>query len=68
MANTSKLDLDQVLSAAQAMDGTGFCLSCGAEAGGVEPDARKDKCEACGTLAVYGAEEIIMMAGFSGAE
>jgi hypothetical protein len=43
----------------------GFCLACGAEAGGVEPDARRYPCAACGASKVYGAEELLMM-GFGG--
>jgi len=40
----------------------GFCLSCGELAdGGVEPDARKYTCEACGEPKVYGLEELLMM-------
>ena len=56
----TKLDPAAVLAAAQAMDGTGFCVACGAEHDGIEPDARKDTCEACGALAVYGAEQILV--------
>ena len=41
----------------------GICLACGADAWGVEPDARKYKCEECGELKVYGGEEIVMMLG-----
>ena len=44
------------------MDGTtGFCLACGSEAGGVEPDARQYTCEACGAAKVYGLEELLLM-------
>jgi hypothetical protein len=39
----------------------GFCLSCKAEAYGVEPDARRYKCEECGELAVFGAQELLIM-------
>ena len=39
----------------------GFCLACGEEAEGVQPDARRYKCEACGEKAVYGAEELLLM-------
>lgn len=42
-------------------DNGGMCIECGEEAFGVEPDARKYKCESCGKLAVYGAEELLMM-------
>ena len=41
-------------------ENTGFCLACGAEVCGVEPDARKYKCEGCQMDLVYGAEEIAM--------
>lgn len=57
---TSKLDIAEVLAAAQGDNNTGFCAECGAQADGVEPDARKYKCDACGAMAVYGAEEILI--------
>ena len=38
----------------------GFCVDCGEEADGVEPDATKYRCESCGARAVYGAEELLM--------
>lgn len=38
----------------------GFCIMCGTEVEGVEPDARKYKCERCEADCVYGAEEIAM--------
>ena len=43
------------------LDNPGFCLICGAEAEGCEPDARKYECKACGEMEVYGAEELLMM-------
>lgn len=42
-------------------DGTGFCLACGEEAYGVEPDARKYTCENCQAPKVYGLEELVLM-------
>lgn len=39
----------------------GFCIVCGDEADGCEPDARKYKCESCGMHQVYGAGEIALM-------
>jgi len=42
-------------------DNGGRCVACGAEAYGVEPDARGYVCEACGEAQVYGAEELLMM-------
>ena len=43
------------------LDNPGFCLKCGNEQEGCEPDARKYECEACGAKAVYGAEEVALM-------
>lgn len=40
---------------------TGRCLSCRAEAFGVEPDADGYECEACGEHNVYGLEELLLM-------
>lgn len=39
----------------------GLCVECGAEAYGVEPDARRYECEQCGARAVFGAEELLFM-------
>lgn len=39
----------------------GFCLNCGAETDGVEPDARNYRCEDCGQPYVYGLEQLLMM-------
>jgi hypothetical protein len=39
----------------------GFCRACGAEAYGVEPDARRYQCDDCGRGQVYGAEELLLM-------
>ena len=62
---TTKTGLKQfkvVASESEAHDGTlGFCLACGAEADGVEPDARKYTCESCDAPKVYGLEELAVM-------
>lgn len=42
-------------------DMQGFCLSCGTEMDGVEPDARRNRCEFCDEPKVYGLEELLMM-------
>jgi predicted RNA-binding Zn-ribbon protein involved in translation (DUF1610 family) len=42
------------------LDNPGLCVTCGNEQAGVEPDARKYECEACGEPAVYGAEELLL--------
>jgi hypothetical protein len=59
-----KLTVEIILEAAwrleNSLDNPGFCNECGAEVEAVEPDARKYKCGACGTNAVYGAEELLL--------
>jgi hypothetical protein len=40
---------------------SGFCLACGAERDGCEPDARKYHCDSCDLDLVFGAEEIALM-------
>ena len=56
--------LDRVTEAVERTSVTlgnpGFCIRCGAEAEGVEPDARRYECESCGEPGVYGAEELLM--------
>ena len=39
----------------------GFCLACGKETDGCEPDARKYRCPSCGAMEVYGFEECLIM-------
>ena len=39
----------------------GRCLACGAEANGIEPDARNYSCETCGESEVFGLEELLLM-------
>ena len=55
------LTVDRILEAAQADDYLGFCIDCGHEHGGVEPDTRGDLCERCRRPSVYGAEELVLM-------
>ena len=47
------------------LENPGYCVECGAERGGCEPDARGYECEACGKAAVYGAEELLLMGRIS---
>lgn len=51
---------DAVHLGAVTLENPGFCASCGADADGVEPDAREYECEACGEPAVFGAEELLL--------
>lgn len=53
----------QILEAVRADGCIGFCVACGAEADGVEPDARGYSCDGCGGWAVYGAEELLVVIG-----
>ena len=59
---------DRVLDARQrhmsTLDNPGFCLACGEETEGVEPDARKYECESCGENWVYGADELMLMGAY----
>jgi hypothetical protein len=54
-----KQSIDALLDASE--NNSGFCLACGDEADGVEPDARKYQCSSCNAFKVYGAEELILM-------
>ena len=54
---------ERIMAAVQADDYIVFCVVCGAEESGIEPDARKYVCESCGENAVYGAEELLIMVG-----
>lgn len=54
------LTVERILQAVERDDNEGFCTACGEEAGPVEPDARRYKCEACGENQVYGAEELLI--------
>jgi hypothetical protein len=52
--------MDACERASTSLDNPGFCIRCGCDAEGVEPDARGYACEACGAHAVYGAEGLLM--------
>lgn len=59
-----KITEAQIIAAVErsfrSLDNPGFCLACGAEVEGVEPDAREYECEACGEPQVFGAEELLL--------
>ena len=63
MKINESVDIDRIVSACDEDDCAGFCIGCGADAYGVEPDARNYVCESCGQPAVYGAEELLFMCG-----
>ena len=56
---------DRVVEAARSqmfgMENPGFCLACGEDADGCEPDARNYPCEVCGECQVFGAQEVLLM-------
>jgi len=56
-----RITFDQLISAVQSGEDMGFCIACGAEHYGIEPDARKYDCEECDLPKVYGAEELLIM-------
>ena len=59
------LTLDRIMDGVErtmfGLDNVGFCIKCGEEQDGCEPDARKYPCESCGAKAVYGAEQLLLM-------
>lgn len=56
---------DRIIEACErrmtSLDNPGFCITCGNEQDGCEPDARKYRCESCGEKQVYGSDELAMM-------
>ena len=56
-----KVSIERVMELVEEDDNMGICLACGEEAYGVEPDARRYRCESCGKRMVYGAEECLIM-------
>lgn len=52
--------VDAVERHLSSLDNPGFCVLCGEDHEGCEPDARKYPCDHCGKRAVYGAEELLL--------
>ena len=53
--------VDAVGRGTYGLDSPGFCVLCGVDVEGVEPDARGYQCESCGAeTGVYGAEELLV--------
>ena len=55
-----KPTIDEIIAAAESRKELGFCVTCGAMASDVEPDAREYYCNKCGRPTVYGAEELLL--------
>jgi len=57
------ITMDRVLEAVESqmfgLENPGFCIACGDEASGCEPDAERYECESCGKKSVYGAEALL---------
>lgn len=64
----SSITSDRIVKAVErahsSLDNPGFCIFCGEEADGCEPDARAYDCENCGRNGVYGAEELMLSLAF----
>lgn len=58
---TAEAITDAVERRMTTLDNPGFCILCGLEADGCEPDARNYKCESCGAEQVFGADELLLM-------
>lgn len=58
---TAERVCDAVYRRLVSLDNPGFCLDCGADADGIEPDARQFRCDSCGLPAVFGADEVLLM-------
>jgi len=58
------MTMDDLITQAEksmfSLDDPGYCMACGTEVFGVEPDARGYQCEVCDENAVYGLQEIMM--------
>jgi hypothetical protein len=61
----AKITVQQIIDAVESGDYIGICVACGHEQEGVEPDARSYSCESCNARKVYGAEELLMMTGYT---
>ena len=55
------ITLELVMNAMADQDYVGFCITCGEQFDGIEPDAHEYECECCGQHTVYGAEELLVM-------
>jgi len=60
MDKTRPIEITEALYAELNESCGGFCIECRDQAYGVEPDARRYRCENCGADAVYGVEELLI--------
>jgi predicted amidophosphoribosyltransferase len=59
------ITVDRVTQAVEnqqiSLDDPGFCLACGADADGCEPDGEGLICNECKQPQVYGAEQVLLL-------
>lgn len=53
-----KPTLDELIAMIEA--DLGWCVSCGSELDGLEPDAHDVECDVCGARTGYGAQELLI--------
>ena len=58
-APAAMISSTRIMRAIRSGESIGFCTSCGAEQGGVEPDAHGYTCESCHQPSVTGAEDLL---------
>ncbi len=58
---TEERVIDAVERTMHDQENLGFCVRCGAEVDGVEPDADRYTCDVCKTPTVFGAENLLLM-------
>ena len=60
----SSITVERIVDACErrgrSLDNPGFCIDCGQDAEGVEPDAEDYDCGCCGAKGVWGAEELLL--------
>lgn len=52
--------MNAIIESNSTLSNPGFCVKCGEEQEGCEPDAENYKCECCGMMAVWGAEALLI--------
>ena len=52
--------MEAVKESFSSLSSPGFCLECGYEQEGCEPDAEGYECQDCGAMAVMGAENCLL--------
>jgi hypothetical protein len=57
---TDEVIVDAVERRLTSLDNPGFCLICGAEHDGCEPDAENYTCASCGAEQVFGADLLLI--------